>query len=501
MKPVLFCTIVCLLLLTATVQAQVPARPSLSPNPALVSQLEDCGCEDKPLPEVLAVVNGIKISRAELSEATQKRIKDLHQQVIDARKREVGLQINSMLLEAEAKKRGVSSAKLLEDEIVAKVTAPTETEATAFYNQNKERIGRDFASVKQDIIGYLTEDRQRQAAQAFAERLRAAAAVKVSSEAVTPALTPAARARVFATVNGRNITSGDVDDSLKPLIFSVQESAYRLRKQDVEMKLNDILLEQEAKKRGMTSAALFDAEVKNKLSAVTEAEALKFYNDNKERVNGEYATLKGEILKYLNDKSASDAEGAFATRLRNSAQVQMFLTPPVPPTYQVAVDDQPTRGNPTAAVTVVQFTDFECPSCAKAHEAIERLITEYGSRLRFVVRDFPLAQHENSAKAAEAAEAAREQGKYWEYAALLYRNQSALKIENLKQYASTLGLDRARFDAALDSGKFADKITRDRVDGDKLGVSSTPVFFVNGRRVDEISYEGLKGAIERGLKP
>lgn len=500
MKPVLFCTIGCLLLLTATVKAQVPARPSPSPNRAVISQPEDCGCEDKPLPEVLAVVNGIKISRAELSEATQKRTKDLHQQVIDARKREVGLQINSMLLEAESKKRGVSSAKLLEDEVIAKVTAPTEAEATAFYNQNKERIGRDFASVKQDIIGYLGEDRQRQAAQAFAERLRAAAAVKVSSAAITPALTPAARARVFAAVNGRNITSGDVEDTLKPLIFRVQESVYRLRKQDVEMKLNDILLEREAKQRGVTSAALFDAEVKNKLAAVTEAEALKFYNDNKERVNGEYATLKDEILKYLNDKSASDAEGAFATRLRNSAQVQMFLAPPVPPTYQVALDDQPTRGNPTAAVTVVQFTDFECPSCAKAHAVIERLITEYGSRLRFVVRDFPLAQHENSAKAAEAAEAAREQGKYWEYVALLYRNQSALKIENLKQYASTLGLDRARFDAALDSGKFTDKITRDRLDGDKLGVSSTPVFFVNGRRVDEISYEGLKGAIERGLK-
>jgi protein-disulfide isomerase len=502
MKPVLVVTIGCVLLLTATAQAQVdPPRPSASPSPAVSSQGEDCGCEDKPLPELLAVVNGIKITKAELTEATQKRIKELQQQVIDARKREVGLQINSLLLEAEAKKRGITSAKLLEIEVVGKAVAPTEAEALAFYNQNNERIGSEFAAVKQDIISYLKEDRQRQAAQALADRLRSAAALKLSSDPVTPALSPAARARVFATVNGRNITSGDVEDNLKPLVFAAQESMYKLRKQDVEIKINDILLEQESKKRGLTMNALFDQEVKNKLPAVTEAEALKFYNENKERLNGEFPTLKDQIVKYLGETAERNAEGAFATRLRNSAQVQMFLTAPVPPTYQIAVDDQPTRGNPSAAVTLVEFTDFECLSCAKQQPVIERLIAEYGSRIRFVVRDFPLAQHEYAEKAAEAAEAAREQGKYWEYAALLYRNPSALTIDSLKQYASTLGLDRARFDAGLDSGKFFDKIMRDRLDGEKIGVSSAPVFFVNGRRVADSSYEGLKSAIEQSSKP
>ena len=489
------------LLLAGSTQAQVvPGGPSPSPKPAVVSQVEDCGCEDKALPEVLAVVNGVKISKLDLSEATQKRVKDLHQEVIDARRNEVGLQINSLLLEVEAKKRGITSAKLLEDEVVAKATVPTEAEALAFYNQNKTQIGQDFASVRERIIAYLQEQRQLEAAKALADRLRAAAVLRISTEPVTPGLTAATQARVFATVNGKNITSGEVEDSLKPLIFSVQESVYTVRKQDVEMKINDILLEQEAKRRGITTGALFEAEVKNKLPAVTEAEALKFYTLNKERMNGEYATLKDQVIKYLSDKADRDAESAFATRLRNAAQVQMLLTPPVPPSYQIAVDDQPTRGNATAAVTVVEFTDFECPSCAKQHPVIEQLITEYGSRIRFVVRDFPLAQHENAAKAAEAAEAAREQGKYWEYVALLYRNQSALQVDRLKQYATTAGLDRVKFDSALDTGKFAGKVLRDRQDGAKIGVSSAPVFFVNGRRVSNPSYEGLKAAIESNLK-
>jgi protein-disulfide isomerase len=492
------------LLLAAGAQAQVsPARPSPSPNPKppLISQPVDCGCEDKPLPEVFAVVNGIRISKLDISEETRKRISVLHEQIIEARKREVDLQINSFLLEAEAKKRGMSTTKLLEAEVVAKVTAPTEAEAQAFYDQNKARINSEFTSVRQDIIGYLIDQRQRDAAKALADRLRAAAVLKISNEAVTPGLTPAARARVFATVNAKNITSGDVEDSLKPLIFSVQESVYELRKREIEVRINDALLGEEAKKRAITTTSLLATEVTAKVPAISEADALKFYNENKERINGEFASVKAQLLEYLKERALTNAQSDFAARLRNSAQVQMFLTPPQQPLYQIAVDDQPARGNPSASVTVVEFTDFQCPNCAKQYSVVERLIAEFGTRVKFVVRDFPLAQYENAAKAAEAAEAAREQGKYWEYVALLYRNQSALQVDKLKQYASTLGLDRTRFDSALDSGKFADKILRDRLDGQKVGVSSAPVFFVNGRRVAEPSYEGLKAAIERSLKP
>lgn len=502
MKTFFLLTIGCGLLLAGSAHAQVnPARPSSSPNPAVVSQAVDCGCEDKALPEVFATVNGIRISKLDMSEETQKRIKVLQQQVVNARQREVDLQINSFLLEAEAKKRGINTTQLLEAEVVAKVSTPSETDAQAFYDQNKARITRDFVSAKADIVAYLIDQRQRDAAQKLADRLRAGAVLKISTEAVTPGLTPAARARVFATVNGRNITSGDVEESLKPLIFSVQESVYELRKQEIELKINDAVFEQEAKKRAITTTSLLATEVTAKVPAISEADAQTFYTDNKPRINGEFAQVKPQIIKYLKAKASRDAESDFAARLRRGAQIQIFLTPPQPPFYQIAVDDQPSRGNPGAAITVVEFTDFQCPNCAKQHAVMERLIMEYESRVKFVVRDFPLAQYDNSAKAAEAAEAAREQGKYWEYVSLLYRNQSALQVDRLKQYATTLGLDRLKFDSALNSGKFAGKIARDRLDGEKVGVSSAPVFFVNGRRVGEPSYEGIKTAIESNLKP
>ena len=134
------------------------------------------------------------------------------------------------------------------------------------------------------------------------------------------------------------------------------------------------------------------------------------------------------------------------------------------------------------------------------HPALERVVKESGNRVRLVARDFPLTQHAEAFKAAEAAEAAREQGKYWEYVAMMMRNQSSLGVEKLKTFASELGLDRARFDSALDSGKFAEMVQRDVEDGMKLGLKGTPSLFINGRRITAKTYEDLKASVDAALK-
>ncbi|HEY9284671.1 MAG TPA: thioredoxin domain-containing protein, partial [Pyrinomonadaceae bacterium] len=316
----------------------------------------------------------------------------------------------------------------------------------------------------------------------------------------TPPATAADRARVLATVNGRAITSAMIEDSLRPLVYGVQRQVYALRKQQLDLLVNDTLLSQEAQKRQLTTRALLDAEITAKKTPVTDAEALAFYNQNKERINGEFAQIKPQIVGYLEEQKARQLESSLAERLRTAAGVQTFLRPPVSPVYQIATDDQPAKGAATAAVTVVEFTDLQCPSCAQLHPVIERLASEYGDRVRFVVRDYPLSQHADAAKAAEAAEAAREQGKYWEYVAILYRNQSALSVPKLKEYATQVGLDRAKFDAALDSGRLAEKVQRDMLDGNRVGVNGTPSFYVNGRFVEERTYDSLKAAIEAALK-
>ncbi len=466
----------------------------------LSAQSVDCGCEDKPLPEVLGTVNGVKITKQDLSPETQARVKELQQQVVDARARELDLQIDSILLEAEAKKRGVSPSQVIKDEVIAKVAQPTDAEAQTFYDQNKDKIQGEFKAEKENIIEYLRYQRQQEQAGKLAQRLRAAAQVKVVAKPTAPPANNADREKVLATVNDKQITMGNIEDSLRPLIFNVQEQVYALRKQDLELKINDTLLSAEAQKKSVTTRALLDTEVTAKVAKVTDADAQKFYDENKDRISGDFAQTKAQIIQYLQERKEREATVAFADQLRRASTVQINLTPPVAPALSIATDDQPVKGNPNAVVTIVEFTDFECPGCARQHPVLERIVNEYGNRVRLVVRDFPLSQHPNAHKAAEAAEAAREQGKYWEYAAVLFRNQSALGVDKLRQYATELGLDRAKFDASLDSGKLAEKVQRDLMDGRKLGVNGTPSIYINGRRVSDNSYESMKSAIEIALK-
>src|SRR5688572_17462765 len=468
--------------------------------PVAAQDVAGCGCEDKPLPEILGVVNGVKITKQDLSAETRARVEQLQRQVIEARERELDLQIDSLLLESEAKKRGVSASQVIKDDVVARVQAPTEAEAQAFYDKNKANFKTPFKDEKNNILEYLTYQRQQEQAQKLSERLRAAAHVKVIAKPAAPPSSDADRARVLAVVNNKNITMGDLENSLRPLIFNVQEQVYTLRKQDLELKVNDTLLTQEAQKKGVTTRSLLDTEVTAKVPRVTDAEAQTFFNENKDRISGEFAQTKTQIIQYLQERKENEATVAYAAQLRRAAKVETNLIAPESPSFEIATDDQPVKGTANASVTIVAFTDFECPSCARQHPVLERIVTEFGDRVRLVVRDFPLSQHANARKAAEAAEAAREQGKYWEYAGVLFRNQSALGIDKLRQYATELGLDRARFDASLDSGKFADKVQRDVLDGRRLGVNGTPTLYINGKRVADNSYESLKSAIESALK-
>jgi protein-disulfide isomerase len=130
---------------------------------------------------------------------------------------------------------------------------------------------------------------------------------------------------------------------------------------------------------------------------------------------------------------------------------------------------------------------------------LDEVLKSYGNKVRFVVRDFPLNVHANARKAAEAANAANAQGKFFEYALILFKHQDALDVPSLKKYASDLGLNRAQFDAALDSGKFAGEVRHDIDDGEKYGIDGTPAIFINGVALTELSNEALRAAIDKAL--
>jgi len=131
------------------------------------------------------------------------------------------------------------------------------------------------------------------------------------------------------------------------------------------------------------------------------------------------------------------------------------------------------------------------------HPVLDEVLKSYGNKVRFVVRDLPLQQHEWARKAAEAANAANAQGKFFEYTALLFQRQKALDIPSLKKYASELGLNRVKFDSELDKGVYAAEVKHDMDDAEIYGISSTPSIFINGVLLRTLSADALREAIDR----
>jgi protein-disulfide isomerase len=169
----------------------------------------------------------------------------------------------------------------------------------------------------------------------------------------------------------------------------------------------------------------------------------------------------------------------------------------------VSVKGRPFLGPKGAAVTVVEFTDYQCPFCERFFKDTYRpLLKAYKGKIRFVVRNFPIAQlHPLAEKAAEAAECANDQGKFWEYHDVLFTKQDKLDVESLKQNASDLHLDSERFDKCLDNGDKADVVQADLNDGTRYGVTGTPTFFVNGERLTGAQpLEAFRASIDAKLK-
>jgi protein-disulfide isomerase len=160
-------------------------------------------------------------------------------------------------------------------------------------------------------------------------------------------------------------------------------------------------------------------------------------------------------------------------------------------------DKDHSQGPPDAPVTLVEYGDYECPYCGKAYPAVRRIQRMMGDKVRFVFRNFPLnTLHEHASQAAQAAEAAAAQGKFWEMHDLLYENQEKLDEVDLRQYALKAGLEIYRFEADMSGEVYAKKVRDDFRGGVRSGVNGTPTFFINEYRFNEVvNYENLLAAV------
>jgi protein-disulfide isomerase len=278
----------------------------------------------------------------------------------------------------------------------------------------------------------------------------------------------------------------------------INNQIYTAKKRAVDALIADQLLNQEAQKRGISREQLLQQEVEAKIEPPTDAEIEQLYNANKARVgNKTLEELKPAIAQQLKASKTQQRQQEFVRSLRKAAGVKVLLKPPV---VNIALDGAPVRGNPNAPVTLVEFSDFQCPFCARAHATLGQVRETYKDQVKIVYKDYPLPIHANAPKAAEASRCAREQGKYWEYHDILFANINALDVANLKKFAADLKLDAAKFDTCLDSGKYAQAVAKDIEEGSRAGVSGTPAFFVNGRFLSGAQpFSAFQEAIDEAL--
>jgi protein-disulfide isomerase len=440
-------------------------------------------------------LNGQTLTTADLNPAVRQQL-DQVEDKIDAAKRELlDVQINTMLLQVEANKRRMDTSRLYETEVTKRIAVPTAAQIKQLLDaQGAQLAGADPTTANQQATAYLLAQSESKLADDLVSRLRKTIPVVMGVDVTTPNLKSEA---VVATIGGQALKAGTIIERLKPIVYKMRLQAYEFTKQQAEVTVNNLLLLEEARSRQIGPEEIIRSEVSDKLRPPTEPEVAKFYEENKSRINGDLNTVRNQIADYLHERERNRLEEELSARLRRNAKIRWLITEPVQPVQSISVDDDPSRGPANAPVTIVEFTDFQCPACAAMHPVIEEVLKTYGDKVRFVVRDFPLNTHANARKAAEAANAANAQGKFFEYIALLFKRQNALDVPSLKKYATELGLDRVKFDAALDRGVYQAEVKRDIEEGEMYGVGVTPTIFVNGVQLRTLSAEGLREAIDR----
>jgi protein-disulfide isomerase len=311
-------------------------------------------------------------------------------------------------------------------------------------------------------------------------RLHLLAFALAASMSVVPAAGAAGSGDVLATVAGQPITRSEVEDRVRPKLIEIDNERYEALKDGVDEVIADRLIAAEAKAKNVTPQALEKTEVDEKLTPPTDAEIQKVYDDNKQALGGQtLEQVKPRIVAYLEQTKRAERYEQFIDELKKKYKTTVALKPPV---VEVAAAGRPSRGGgEKAPVTIIEFSDYQCPFCKRAEATVNQVMQIYGDKVRLVYRDFPLDMHPRAKPASLAAACAGAQGKFWEYHAKLFENQTALSDADLKKYAQEVGLDTAKFDKCYADKEFAKKVEEDQEAGAKVGVSGTPAFFINGR--------------------
>jgi protein-disulfide isomerase len=301
----------------------------------------------------------------------------------------------------------------------------------------------------------------------------AAATASVSQSASAP--TPKAP---VATVGDQTIYETDLAASAEGQLQPLRSQEYDIKRKALDSLIEQKILENAAKAKGLTTDQLIQQEVTAKVKDPSDDVIQGFYLAQSARINKPLDdSLKAQLREAIKQTQTRQLRDDYIKQLRSNNKVVVLLSPP---RVQVAHDPKRLRGNAKAPVMIVEFSDYQCPYCHQVEPTVKAVLAKYGDKVSFSYRDFPLsAIHPYAMGAAEASRCAEEQGKFWEYHDQLF-TASKLEKDDLIGYARNLKLDDKQFDSCLTTEKYKADIDKDEQEGRNAGVNGTPGFFING---------------------
>ena len=302
------------------------------------------------------------------------------------------------------------------------------------------------------------------------------------------------------TVNGDKVTVDQVLSDNKAKFYELEKQKYALIQQIAEAKYMDSFWKEyaDSKKLSVEAAQKVYMEENAKVSKEELAAALLQYGSHPSLASLPKKEKEKQITDFLKASKAQEISSTILRGARKDGKLAINYSKPEEPTYDVKINnDDPIRFGPKPGdtkaiqckgddcqITVVEYSEFECPFCSRVKPTIERLLNKYKGKIRWTVRDYPLPFHKRAKPAAVAARCAQEQGKYWEMYNMLFDNQRKLSDADLTSHAKAIGLDMKKYEACTKSpAKAMAIIEKNTASGSTFGVTGTPAFFINGRRL------------------
>ena len=291
------------------------------------------------------------------------------------------------------------------------------------------------------------------------------------------------KAGVVAKIGGEEITEDQLIGDAQLELMQIKKQEYDLKMSQLNKMVQEKVLGAEAKKEGLASSEEFiNKKILKGDIKISDADYKKFVKEKNIPESNINDQVKERIYSYMKEQKRDEMVQAYVAKLTKGNPVEVYFKKPKS-NIQVELGDAPVTGGDNAKVTVIEFSDFQCPFCGRAAKTVSEVKKKYGNKIKIAFKQFPLPMHKDAEPAAEASMCVYEQGKdkFWKFHDIAFAAQDKLDAESLVKHAKASGADEKKFKECVAAKKYADYVKKDMAYGEKLGVRSTPTFFINGQ--------------------